>query len=104
MSFLLFSDVFSGQFRFCLVQPIFSFEMVGWARQCLVWFSCNACGCNNFVCTFCRSWLQTSHNQSSDRQRGVALDCLGYLLSVCSFCAIRAHNHISPFFLYSRPR
>ena len=56
MSFLLFSDVFffffSGQFRFCLVQPIFSFEMVGWARQCLVWFSCNACGCNNFVCTF----------------------------------------------------
>ena len=41
-----------GQFRFCLVQPIFWFEMVGWARQCLVWFSRNACGCNNFVCTF----------------------------------------------------
>ena len=64
MSFLLFSDVFSGQFRFCLVQPIFSFEMVGWAPQCLVWFSCNAGGCNNFVCTFLQE-LASDFTQSN---------------------------------------
>ena len=64
MPFLLFSDVFSGQFRFCLVQPIFSFEMVGWARQCLVWFSCNAGGCNNFVCTFLQE-LASDFTQSN---------------------------------------
>ena len=56
MSFLLFSDVFFffffGSVSFLFGAADFWFEMVGWARQCLVWFSCNACGCNNFVCTF----------------------------------------------------
>ena len=65
------------------------------------WFPC---GCNHYICTSLQELdKKTSHNQSSDRQRGVALDCLGYLFKISGVSLLilrheRPQPHFTVFF------